>query len=96
MSGAAILGGLTDGEDHRRVDIALHVMGVLRARALTPADQVMVLMMAAGSVIASNAATHEDRTAAVCFAGGALGHGVAGAARALDRWMEQVPAEGRA
>jgi hypothetical protein len=96
MSGEGILGGLTASDDPRRMDIALHVMGVLRARALTPADQVMILMMAAGSVIASNACTHEERAAAVQFAGNALGSGVVGAARALDRWMEQVPVEGRA
>jgi hypothetical protein len=96
MSGEVLLGGLTAGEDLRRVDVALHVMNMLRARALTPADQVMILMMAAGSVIASNACTHEDRAAAVQFAGNALGSGVTGAARALDRWMEQVQVEGRA
>lgn len=96
MRGADVLGGLTEGDEQRRVDVALHVMAMLRARAMTPADQVMVLMMVAGSVIASNAAEPEDRRAAACFATRALGSGVSGAAKAIERWMAGIPAEGRA
>ncbi|MBR0677236.1 hypothetical protein GXW77_13725 [Roseomonas alkaliterrae] len=95
MSGD-VLGGLTEGEEQRRADVALHVLSVLRARAFTPADQVMVLMMVAGSLIATNTPRQEDRIAAVLFAGRALGSGVSGAAQALDEWMAEIPAEGRA
>lgn len=94
MTGAGLLGGLTEGDDQRRVDVALHVLSMLRARAMTPGDQVMVLMMAAASICASNTATPAERAAAVSCAGQMLGSAVAGAERALDRWMADLPAAG--
>ena len=49
--------GVADGSPEaveRQVMIAQHVRAVVSARALTPAEQVRVLMMAASSVIVSH------------------------------------------
>lgn len=93
---ALAFGALTPGEDQRRVDAALHVLGMLRARAMTPADQVMVLMMAAASLIAGNCPLPDERCEALLFAEDSLGQAVAGAVRATERWLADLPAGGSA
>lgn len=93
---AFALGALTPGVDQRRVDAAVHVLGVLRARAMTPADQVRVLMMAAASLIAGNCSLSEERCEALVFAEQSLRQAVAGAVRATERWLADLPAGGSA
>lgn len=79
----------------RQVEVARHVRAVVLARAMTPAEQVRVLMMAAASVIVGNACGPR-RDMAVAQAVVALTASVAGAGAAVDGLLADMPAEGRA
>jgi hypothetical protein len=82
-------------DDDRLKDIATHVLNVVSARALSPGEQLLALMMAAATVTVRNAAGGQRDT--VTGLGCILyGSAVRGAADAVDRWMDSLPPAGRA
>lgn len=79
----------------RQVLIAQHVRNVIAARAMSPAEQVRVLMMAAASVIVTHSCG-QARDAAVVRAMVELTVGVSGAAAAVDEALAAMVPEGTA
>ena len=79
----------------RHVDIAQHVLNVVSARGLTPSERVLVLMMAAGTLVTSHC-PGEERGDGTAFAASLLAQSVAGAGQAIDDYMARLPVVGRA
>lgn len=79
----------------RQVSIAKRVCALVRARALSPAEQVRVLMTAAASVIVTHSCGR-GRELALVRAVGELTGSVAGAAAAADQALERMVVEGSA
>jgi hypothetical protein len=82
-------------EDARLRDIAGHLVGVIRARALTPGERLLVLMMAAATVTVQHAPAPE-RDAVTGLGCLLYGSAVRGAAQAVDAWMAGLPPAGSA
>ena len=91
------LGRLDGAEDAiaREIDIARHVVAVISLRALSPAERLRVLMMAAATVLAANTRA-DEREVGCAFVGRLLAAAVCGAGHAVDEFLANVPAEGSA
>lgn len=82
-------------DDDRLKSVALDVLNVVNARAMSPGEQLLVLMMAAASVTVNNAVG--DQRDSVMGLGCILyGSAVRGAAAAVDAWVAGLPPAGSA
>lgn len=82
-------------DDARLQDIASHVLNVVAARALSPGERLLVLMMAAASVTV-NSAVGEQRDTVTGLGCILYGSAVRGASIAVDAWMAALPPAGSA
>lgn len=82
-------------DDDRLRHVAQHVLNAIAARAMSPGEQLLVLMMAAASITVRHAigAERDTVTGLGCIL---YGSAVRGAADAVDGWMAGLPPAGSA